>query len=99
MMHHEFEFQLDEHGEYVATFRQAPPPETTKEEVTPMRTRKASPYPKPEVQPRTQTQRIEKPTGPQPRPLSWLLRMIADIYDSRFVLYSTEILTARDISE
>lgn len=25
--------------------------------------------------------------------------MIADIYDSRFVLYSTEILTARDISD
>ena len=22
MMHHEFEFQLDEHGEYVATYRQ-----------------------------------------------------------------------------
>ena len=27
MMHHEFEFQLDENGEYVATFRQAPAPE------------------------------------------------------------------------
>jgi len=99
MMHHEFEFQLDENGEYVATFRQASaPPPQAEAAPAPRAKKKTSPRAKPDVQPRTQT-RIEKPAGPQPRPLSWLLRMIADIYDSRFVLYSTEILTARDISD
>jgi hypothetical protein len=103
MMHHEFEFQLDENGEYVATFRHIPPPE--KEEPPPRPksaagTKRATPQRKPhqEVQPKTQT-RLEKPVRPQARPLSWLLRLIADIYDARFVLYSTEILTARDISD
>jgi len=100
MMHHEFEFQLDENGEYVATFRQAPAPEPKAvEAATAPRERKQKATPQREVQPRTQSRMEQKPTGPQPRPLSWLLRMIADIYDSRFVLYSTEILTARDISD
>jgi len=98
MMHHEFEFQLDESGEYVATFRHEPKPEPKPAPTQKKPVRQPSPAKRNDVQPRTQT-RQERPSGPQPRPLSWLLRMIADIYDSRFVLYSTEILTARDISD
>ena len=43
------------------------------------------PTPQQEVAPRTQHM-LERPAGPQPRPLSWLLRIIADIYDARFIV-------------
>ena len=96
-MHHEFEFQLDEHGEYVATYRQpaAQPQQQRAREAPEQRTAPKAKSPKARPQsaravakPRTQTRRAA-PAEPQPRPLTWLLRVIADIYDSRFVVSAT----------
>eukprot|EP00656_Telonema_subtile_P030413 TRINITY_DN33388_c0_g1_i2.p1 TRINITY_DN33388_c0_g1~~TRINITY_DN33388_c0_g1_i2.p1 ORF type:complete len:333 (+),score=60.09 TRINITY_DN33388_c0_g1_i2:184-1182(+) len=106
MIHHDFEFQQNENGEFVATFKaenQAPSQPEPRSVPAPAPARSFSPKPsvreqRREVAPKTQTTRHAMPQS-RARPLSWLLRMIADIYDDRFVLYTTEILTAKDISD
>jgi len=112
MIHHDFDFEQDANGEYVATFKNEPEPEPQQQQQRPApqrRPKSASSVarfsPKPsmreqrrEVAPKTQSRSHAQPQS-RARPLSWLLRMIADIYDDRFVLYTTEILTAQDISD
>jgi len=113
MIHHDFDFEQDENGEYVATFKteNEPEPEPVQQQHRPAPQRRpqsassvARFSPKPsmkeqrrEVAPKTQSRHAQPQS--RARPLSWLLRMIADIYDDRFVLYTTEILTAQDISD
>lgn len=105
MIHHDFDFQQDENGEVVATFKaenEPLPQRQARPASASATTRSFSPKPsvkeqRREVAPKTQT-RHPMPQS-RARPLSWLLRMIADIYDDRFVLYTTEILTAQDISD
>lgn len=108
MIHHDFEFEQDDNGEYVATFKTENEPAPRQQPARRPKsagatTRGFSAKPSPaqqrsEVTPKTQSRSSGKPTS-RARPLSWLLRMIADIYDDRFVLYTTEILTAHDISD
>merc|ERR1711865_1189770 len=93
MIHHDFDFEQDENGEYVATFKteNEPEPEPVQQQ--------HRPAPQRRPQSASSVARFSPKPQSRARPLSWLLRMIADIYDDRFVLYTTEILTAQDISD